>query len=129
MAGFGAAPRDAVRRLLGLGPGLTPSGDDILAGMLIALHASGRANVATELAAIIASMPSELTSVISWAHLDAAAEGLPGPAIHRALIAILAGDHAALSGVLDVIDTVGHCSGWDMLAGAVVALAAVAGDG
>jgi hypothetical protein len=37
----GAQPVSAVPRLLGQGPGLTPSGDDVLAGFLIGAHAFG----------------------------------------------------------------------------------------
>jgi len=38
-----------VEGLVGLGPGLTPSGDDFLCGMLITLHASGRKHLAGRL--------------------------------------------------------------------------------
>ena len=37
--------KGAVASLLGLGPGLTPSGDDFLGGMLIALHFCGEKSV------------------------------------------------------------------------------------
>lgn len=37
----GADPGSVVRQLLGHGPGLTPSGDDVLAGFLIGAHAFG----------------------------------------------------------------------------------------
>ena len=46
----GALP-DSVDGLVGLGPGLTPSGDDVLAGALLALHAFARPDLADRLAA------------------------------------------------------------------------------
>ena len=53
------------------------------------------------------------TSAISAAHLAAAATGQAHEALHR----ILDGDLD-----LKALDAVGHCSGWDALAGAVAVL-------
>jgi hypothetical protein len=57
----------------------------------------------------------ERTSALSAAHLSAAAAG----EAHEAL-------HNVLNGELDLdsLDRVGHCSGWDALAGAVAVLKA-----
>ncbi|OLT26980.1 hypothetical protein BJF79_43005, partial [Actinomadura sp. CNU-125] len=41
-AGDLAGAVEAAERIVGLGPGLTPSGDDILCGLLVALRLSGR---------------------------------------------------------------------------------------
>src|SRR5690606_7063751 len=49
--GAGPAPPSAVCELIGLGPGLTPSGDDLLGGVLIALHALGRPDATERLSA------------------------------------------------------------------------------
>ena len=48
--------------LLGLGPGLTPSGDDLLCGMLVALHAVGQTDMAHALYAEIAKAAPSATS-------------------------------------------------------------------
>lgn len=102
-------------QLIGLGPGLTPSGDDYLGGMLVALRLTGRGVQADGLWRWLQPRLKERTSAISAAHLAAAAAG----EAHEAL-------HIVLNGELDLdsLDRVGHCSGWDALAGAVAVLKA-----
>ena len=96
--------------LIGLGPGLTPSGDDYLGGMLVALRISGRGMQAEGLWRWLQPRLKQRTSAISAAHLTAAAAGEG----HEVL-------HEILNGSLDVqkLNSVGHTSGWDSLAGAV----------
>ena len=119
------AASESVAALLGLGPGLTPAGDDVLSGLLIGLHAAGETQVASTLAAMIRAAPSDATSALGRAFLDAAIDGLPAEPIAAAGAALLAGDEARFPAVIERIDGVGHTSGWDMLAGVVLALAAV----
>ena len=118
------AGRDAVRGLLGLGPGLTPSGDDCLSGCLIALHALGRGDLAGRLGAFIAAAPADATSPISAALLACAAAGEPGEALHALIGAVLEANEAAMPAAVDRLAGVGHTSGWDMLAGVSLALRA-----
>jgi hypothetical protein len=66
-------PAAAVAGLLGRGPGLTPAGDDVLAGFLLGGHAFGL-DVADALAAVVASAPMRTTAV-SAALLCHAARG------------------------------------------------------
>ena len=110
--------------LLGLGPGLTPSGDDVLCGMLVALHAVGWTDVVHELYAEIARAAPSATSAISAAFLRAAAEGLGCEALHAAIAAILEGRIEALAGRVETLGRIGHTSGWDALAGALLVLQA-----
>jgi hypothetical protein len=109
----GNALRHEAEELIGLGPGLTPSGDDYLGGMLVALRLSGRGGQADALWRWLEPRLAARTSAISAAHLAAAAAG----EAHEAL-------HVALTGKwnLDALSAVGHCSGWDALAGAVAVL-------
>ncbi len=106
--------------LLGLGPGLTPSGDDLLCGALLALNAIARADVAGDLYAALLRAPARVTSVLSWALLAAAAEGQGAEALHALIIAVLQ-DQAA-DRALESLSRHGHTSGWDSLAGAAIAL-------
>lgn len=99
--------------LIGLGPGLTPSGDDYFGGVMLALHQRGRASQAASLWRWLAPRLGSRTGAISAAHLAAAAKG----EAHEALHDILDGEID-----LDALDAVGHCSGWDGLAGAVAVL-------
>jgi hypothetical protein len=73
--------RTGVRRLCGLGPGLTPSGDDFLVGVLIGLYLTGGdpqpvLQAATE------------TTRISRAYLEAAADGQANEPWHDLLRAL-----------------------------------------
>ena len=123
-----AAARAAVHRLIGLGPGLTPSGDDVMAGMLIALHATGQRGRVEALAGFVAKTPVGRTSPLSRVFLEVAGEGLPSAAMHAVIDSLLAHDVAALPEAVERLTGIGHTSGWDMLAGAVLGLRAVAAD-
>ena len=100
-------------QLIGLGPGLTPSGDDYFGGVMVALHVRGRATHAASLWRWLEPRLASRTGAISAAHLAAAATGEAHEALHN----VLDGDLD-----LDALDAVGHCSGWDALAGAVAVL-------
>jgi hypothetical protein len=109
----GNAIGNEAEALIGLGPGLTPSGDDYLGGVLIALRLTGRAMQVEGLWRWLQPRLKARTSAISAAHLAAAAAG----EAHEAL-------HDVLNGELDLdaLDAVGHTSGWDALAGAMAVL-------
>lgn len=125
LAGWLKQPNDeppaTLEKLIGLGPGLTPAGDDALGGALIALHLFGESEVAGRLAAWLLPRARSATSDISCAHLEAAADGEGAAALHDTLAA-LADDSAALPDGLTRLDRIGHSSGWDALAGAVAVL-------
>jgi hypothetical protein len=109
------SPSFAVRDLIGLGPGLTPAGDDLLAGALAALDAFEEAEARGALAhAIMSALPGR-TSPLSACLLRAAGAGHVGERLHKAVSALLVGDVEA---AIEAADSIGHTSGWDMLAGA-----------
>jgi hypothetical protein len=108
-----------VERLIGLGPGLTPSGDDYLGGVLVSLRLLGRQAQAEALWRWLAPRLIERTSAISAAHLAAAASGQAHEALDACLNAISSIDRVSWDEHLEQLDAVGHCSGWDGLAGAV----------
>lgn len=109
----GNALGEEAEGLIGLGPGLTPSGDDYLGGMLVALRLTGRGVQADGLWRWLEPRLEARTSAISAAHLAAAAAGEAHEALHR----VLNGERE-----LDALDAVGHTSGWDALAGAMAVL-------
>ena len=113
---------DFVDRLVGLGPGLTPSGDDFLAGAMIAARAIGEGDVSAELWARIHSPAKRSTNAISIAYLEAAAQGWGNAALHDLLSALLRNDTLALRVSLHALDRIGHTSGWDAAAGAITTL-------
>jgi hypothetical protein len=110
------APTD----LLGLGPGLTPSGDDLLGGALLALHAIGRADAAHDLYAALHAKAVAATCCASQALLAAAAEGQAFEPLHTLIIALLR--RRGIGRALLAVARVGHSSGWDALAGVVLVL-------
>ena len=121
--GADASAEAAVHGLIGLGPGLTPSGDDLLIGALALLRACGETGMHADLAQAITNAPPALTSPLSGRYLRAAANGHVGEHLHNAAASAAAGE---LDAAIASLRGVGHCSGWDMLAGIGVALRAVA---
>ena len=101
----------AGRRLIGRGPGLTPEGDDLIAGVAAVL-AEDRPWVA----ALIGRDLRTRTTSLSATLLELAAQGM-GP---EPLQALLAGDRGALDRLLDL----GHSTGRAYAIGAGLALAA-----
>lgn len=102
--------------LIGLGPGLTPSGDDFLGGVLVALRGLGRTAQADSLWRWLQPQLVESTSAISAAHLEAAAQGEAHEALHACLREVFSGG-SNWDDALGRLETIGHCSGWDALAG------------
>ena len=113
--------KEAVAKLLGQGPGLTPSGDDFLGGMLIALHVCGEKSVQKQLYTQVESL-LDSTGPVSSAHLKAAALGEGSQSLHQVLNMLLEGNETQLELGIDAINQIGHTSGWDALAGVAVVL-------
>jgi hypothetical protein len=120
LAAWRSGPVPAILKdLLGLGPGLTPSGDDALGGAVLALHATGRNMQAEDLAAFLVREAPGATSAISAAHLRAAAEGMGAARLHDAIADLLRGRVPEAAH----LDGIGHSSGWDAMAGIIAVLA------
>jgi uncharacterized protein DUF2877 len=116
----GAQPRQAVERLLGRGPGLTPTGDDVLAGALVVLTALGAPAARSLADAVISAAPTRTTAV-SAALLAHAARGECIPQLADLLEAVR--DGIGLPRAAGALLAVGHCSGAGLLHGVVVGLA------
>ncbi|HET9350851.1 MAG TPA: DUF2877 domain-containing protein [Burkholderiales bacterium] len=112
-------------QLIGLGPGLTPSGDDYLGGVLVALRWLGRGLQADSLWRWLEPRLASRTSEISATHLASAASGQVHEALHQLLENLSAWEVPDLHPSLARLDAVGHTSGWDALAG-IVAVARTA---
>jgi len=97
--------------LVGRGPGLTPEGDDLVAGAAAVLAASGRGSLA---AALVGTDLRRRTTALSATLLELAGTGL-GP---EPLQALLAGDPAALDRLLRL----GHSTGRAYALGAAAGL-------
>jgi hypothetical protein len=113
------ASGEAVQGLIGLGPGLTPSGDDFLVGALALLDAIGERHSCKSLArAIMDALPGS-TAPLSACFLRAAAAGHVGEALHCAVSSVIMGD---VDSAVAAADKIGHSSGWDMMAGIMTTL-------
>ena len=110
-----------LQHLVGLGPGLTPSGDDFLCGVMVTLHSLGHASVAERLWDRVRPLSTDAGNAISFGHLAVAAAGGGSAPIDDLLGALMGGESGALRRLLDVIGTIGHTSGWDCVAGVLTA--------
>jgi hypothetical protein len=113
--------------LAGLGPGLTPAGDDWLAGWLVGLRAAAAVNDSDPLLpleavgrAVVGSARSR-TSRLSLAFLQAAADGAVAEPWHALLTALADADPMPLRHAAAEIMRHGATSGSDMLAGFLAA--------
>ena len=113
---------DIIKPLIGLGPGLTPSGDDFIAGVMITLHALDCSHICEPLWYSVRRCAPPLTNPISFAHLECAAEGQASSALHQALHALFGGHPEDIQNCLSGINDIGHTSGWDCMAGIVITL-------
>jgi hypothetical protein len=121
LTGDRRAAEAVVRRLLGVGPGLTPSGDDVLAGVLVAAWSFGL--VAGHLrTAVLGAAPGGTTD-LSAALLRCAARGETIPQV-SALVSALSDRTDARRLVehpLSELGQVGHTSGVALAAGVIAA--------
>jgi len=126
LRGSGLQPRTdrlpPVGVLLGRGAGLTPYGDDVLAGALVALVAVG-APAAGALAREVLAGAFARTTFVSAALLWHAARGECLPELAAFLTALAGGDRTEVAGAAGALCAVGHSSGAGMLAGATLVLA------
>ncbi|MGW7478469.1 DUF2877 domain-containing protein [Nonomuraea muscovyensis] len=120
----------AAERLMGLGPGLTPSGDDVLAGLLVTLRGLGAATgagravrLAGWLAATVAFDARTRTTPISATLLHCAARGEACPEV----VAVLRGlaGLQPLEPAVHRLHQLGHTSGSDLAQGIGIGVDAV----
>jgi len=107
--------------LLGLGPGLTPSGDDAVGGLLFARRMLADAPAWDPVAASLALAARKRTNAISAALLADLASGQGHAALHQ-VAAALARDTDPLPAAR-ALAGLGHASGWELLAGLLIGLA------
>lgn len=114
----GTGPLTIGADLIGLGEGLTPSGDDVLCGVLLALRHLGRPAYADRLWEVLAGELTGRTTALSATLLAAAAAGDAVPEAVDVL-AGLAG-HRPLEPAVDRLLGVGATSGSDLAHGLLV---------
>ncbi|HEV7863153.1 MAG TPA: DUF2877 domain-containing protein [Acidimicrobiia bacterium] len=104
----------AARAMGGLGPGLTPAGDDALSGILFAFRAMGGPTVEPALLSVARSVR---TGDLAAAVLEAAAGGCHIEPVHDLVMAGAAGDPSAAAKAAADLDRFGSSSGTDIAFG------------
>ena len=112
--------RSAIDALVGLGPGLTPAGDDVVAGMLTGLHATGHAGLAGRLGRV--ERLGERTTALSADLIRLAAAGHAGVEVLQLLAAMHT--RAPLRRPIERLLSVGHTSGADLATGLAIGMRA-----
>jgi hypothetical protein len=107
--------------LIGLGVGLTPSGDDYLVGVLAGLDATGHP-ARPDLAAAIAAQAPDRTTAVGAATLRHAAAGAFSERLHAVLIALAGGRLDGVAAAIGRATAYGATSGSDTLVGVFAAL-------
>ena len=107
--------------LIGLGVGLTPSGDDYLVGLLAGLAATGHP-ARPDLAAAIAAQAPDRTTAVGAATLRHAADGAFSERLHDVLVAVAGGRLDAVTAAIERATAYGATSGSDTLVGVFAAL-------
>jgi hypothetical protein len=123
-----SAAAEAALALLGLGTGLTPSGDDFVGGAFFARATLGRLGGSDsaswgQAAAGVRAAARGATHPISAALLGDLVDGHGWSPLHDLTRALAAGDDAAATNAAQRLVRLGHSSGWDLLAGFVAGCA------
>jgi hypothetical protein len=111
-------------RLGGRGPGLTPAGDDVLAGIVLALHALGRPE-----ARLQSAVEAVRTTDLARAYLHWCARGQCIAPAHDVLRTVADGDVAGLTRAAQRLGALGASSGADLLLGLQLGLCAAPQNG
>jgi hypothetical protein len=121
------------RELIGLGPGLTPSGDDFLGGVLFVAHSLKKAYPKEffwedEPVANLIKWSNSRTNPISYAILSDLCVGHGPEPLHDIVSSLLSGkDWRKVMLSINQLLRIGHASGWDLLAGLLTGLLMVRG--
>ena len=119
------AAADVATHLIGLGPGLTPSGDDALVGIEAALHA-----LDSPMAGFLSLAVDDVedrTTALAATLLRHAAAGEFAERLHTLLGALLGPDDGTISTAIDRATAWGATSGTDTLVGVLIGLDLAAG--
>lgn len=106
----------AAKDLAGWGPGLTPAGDDVLAGMMLGLWAR-QGEAAQGLCSQMCAIAVGRTTRLSRAFLQAAAKGQVDARWHALLEALHSEAPACIEDALRDVVSFGSSSGLDMVSG------------
>jgi hypothetical protein len=108
------------KSMIGLGPGLTPSGDDFLVGLFAVLNVPGSpCNSLRSACSDILAGAGRWTNAISLTALTQAANGCVRESIAALMTSLMYGPRDRLLASLDRVLAIGSTSGTDLVAGIV----------
>lgn len=116
---FGSVRSEALRAMVGAGPGTTPSGDDVIVGVLAGLRVLGLRDQADSLGHDVTALLPQTTAA-SRHYLSAAIDGRFGEHVHELVAALVLGESAERT--LGRAAQWGATSGTDLLVGLVATL-------
>ncbi|MGE7598490.1 DUF2877 domain-containing protein [Lysinibacillus fusiformis] len=106
--------------LVGLGPGLTPSGDDFIVGLLTIIHLEqSPCSIYRPLCESVIKWMKPLTNEISYTTLNKAAYGQVRESIHALVSAMLSGTEGEAIEALKKVLAIGSSSGTDIALGLI----------
>lgn len=114
-----------ITKLLGVGPGLTPSGDDFLSGVFTCLYLKRQRQCANRLWAALRVDAYQKTTAISFVLLSLAAENQHCERLQRLVLSLLRFPSSSHKTIENLLNSIGNTSGWDWLAGFLLCLQAV----
>jgi hypothetical protein len=123
-----AADPAAVPGLLGVGPGMSPVGDDVLAGWLAAGVSSRHPGLGA-IRSAVALTASESTTLLSATLLGCAARGEGVPEFRALLLGLANENDALVTQSLDLMTTVRRSSSAGLVLGALIALCSLGSPG
>jgi hypothetical protein len=116
---------EVLDRLIGLGYGLTPSGDDFLAGLVMGLYKMGRVKDGQYLANHFNGAATKRTTTVSLTFYRALNQGFVTEPFSELLEVIGSGETKLLVRALERIGKLGATSGWDTLTGILFGISLV----
>lgn len=121
---------ESVLGWLGRGPGLTPSGDDVLVGAITTLAGLGAldAEALRRLGVRLESAARERTTDVAAEYLHYACRGMAAGGLRTLLTALGGAGPPAIEAAAERLRRHGHTSGADGLLGVLLALTVVASD-
>jgi hypothetical protein len=125
LAGLAEGRADAVPALLGRGSGLTPLGDDVLAGWVathVAAGAAGDGGYVADVLEAVQEHAHAMTTLLSATLLDCAARGDVLPQYRRLLLDLVTSHGEGVGESVGTLVRVGHTSGAGLTLGTVLAL-------
>jgi hypothetical protein len=116
----------AVRDLIGLGVGLTPSGDDLLIGLMASLLSlAGRSSAAKDIASLaqdIAMLASGRTTLISQAFLQHAANNETSEILRDLICSVLTASDVQVATAAGRVLRIGSSSGAELILGVLLGI-------